>query len=118
MPQPSPSLFRLLGGLVIAPPLPVVASDAGLRVALEVVQVLSFTAMAHKHCFASAARQTLGQSLVPLHAALRQHISSMWWMFDIGQFSNTNSPRRHFGAVHSLLEEVSKMFASLSQDLE
>lgn len=90
---------------------------AAMRVALEVVQVLSFTAMAHKHCFASAARQTLGQSLVPLHAALRQHISSMWWMFDIGQFSNTNSPRRHFGAVHSLLEEVSKMFASLSQDL-
>lgn len=90
---------------------------ASLRVALEVVQLLSFVAMAHKQCFASAARSVLGQSLVQLQAALKQHVSTMWWMFDIGQFSNTNSPRRHFEAVHVLLERISLLFARLAQDL-
>lgn len=31
-------------------------------------------------------------------AAVQQQISTMWWMFDIGQYSNTNSPAKHFKA--------------------
>mmetsp|Transcript_169198 Transcript_169198/g.543943 ORF Transcript_169198/g.543943 Transcript_169198/m.543943 type:complete len:438 (+) Transcript_169198:126-1439(+) len=90
---------------------------SSLRAAWEVVQLLSLGAMIRKDCFRSASRQILSKALLPLQAALQQQISTMWWMFDIGQYSNTNSPAKHFKAVHDALTEVEVMFAQLMSEL-
>ena len=55
-----------------------------LRAGLEVAQLLSFTVMIHGPCFLSAARQALMDALQHMHAAVRQQVSTMWWMVDIG----------------------------------
>jgi len=92
------------------------ASQA-LQVAVDVAQLLSLAAMTKKDCFSSTARLTLGQALMPLHAALRQQVSTMWWMFDIGQYSNTNSPAKHFQAILRTIRQVETMFDHLVTSL-
>merc|ERR1711935_38731 len=57
----------------------------GAELALDVMQMVSLIAMVHKHCFPSAARLALASALVPLQKALQSQVSTMWWMFDIGQ---------------------------------
>lgn len=91
--------------------------STALRVALEVVQLMSVATMIHRKCFLSAARHALSKSLVPLQSALQQQVSTMWWMFDISQFSNTNSPAKHFKAVHSTLMDIEGLFGQLSAEL-
>lgn len=88
-----------------------------LQLALDRAQLLSLVAMVQKRCFSSAARLTLGRALLPLHKAARQQISTMWWMFDIGQYSNTNSPAKHIDAVLRTLRHMEVMFADLSAAL-
>lgn len=90
---------------------------AALQSAWEVVQLLSLASMVHKGCFLSAARQAMGKALLPLQAAVQQQIANMWWMFDIGQYSNTNSPGKHFKAVHNVLQFVEGLFEQLSIEL-
>ncbi|CAK0871459.1 unnamed protein product [Prorocentrum cordatum] len=88
-----------------------------LRRALDGAQLLGLVAMARKRCFSSAARLALGQGLLPLSDALRQQLSTMWWMFDIGQYSNTNSPAKHLEAVLKTLRHVEAMFGHLASAL-
>eukprot|EP00929_Paragymnodinium_shiwhaense_P014752 TRINITY_DN122711_c0_g1_i1.p1 TRINITY_DN122711_c0_g1~~TRINITY_DN122711_c0_g1_i1.p1 ORF type:complete len:429 (-),score=26.41 TRINITY_DN122711_c0_g1_i1:391-1677(-) len=90
---------------------------AAVRVALEVVQLLSLGAMLHKACFQSAARHAMGSALIPLQITLNKQIATMWWMFDIGQFSNTMSPRKHFEAIHSSLQQLELLFSELYANL-
>jgi len=73
--------------------------------------------MIHKACLQSAARHALGNALLPLQAALQRQIATMWWMFDIGQFSNTMSPKKHFEAIHSTLQQMDRLFSELYADL-
>eukprot|EP00971_Amphidinium_carterae_P210834 4183490-Amphidinium_carterae.1 len=92
-----------------------VASTA--RIALDVMQILSLAVMAHKRCFRSAARNTLARALEPLQAALQQQVSTMWWMFDIGQYSNSNSPMKHFQALQTTVQNVERIFQELTSSL-
>jgi len=85
--------------------------------ALDTLQLLSLTTMAHKHCFSSAARLALGGALVPMNSGLRQQLSTMWWMFDIGQYSNTNNPAKHFEAVLRTVKHTEAVFKHLSSTL-
>uniref|UniRef100_A0A7S4W387 Methyltransferase type 11 domain-containing protein n=1 Tax=Alexandrium monilatum TaxID=311494 RepID=A0A7S4W387_9DINO len=88
-----------------------------LRLALDAAQLLSLAAMVHKGCFSSSARLAMGRALLPLQKALQQQISTMWWMFDIGSYSNTNSPKKHLEAVFKTVQHAKAVFEHLAAEL-
>eukprot|EP00746_Dinoflagellata_sp_MGD_P051997 gnl/MRDRNA2_/MRDRNA2_23082_c0_seq2.p1 gnl/MRDRNA2_/MRDRNA2_23082_c0~~gnl/MRDRNA2_/MRDRNA2_23082_c0_seq2.p1 ORF type:complete len:407 (+),score=74.90 gnl/MRDRNA2_/MRDRNA2_23082_c0_seq2:92-1312(+) len=85
--------------------------------AFNIIQFLSMVGMTHKRCFSSAARLTMGRAMLPLQKSFQQQVSTMWWMFDIGSFSNTNSPKKHLQAVYDTIVAVNNMFAFLVDEL-
>ncbi|CAJ1447977.1 unnamed protein product [Effrenium voratum] len=89
-------------GAVYAQLFPNVAET--LQLTLRTLQHLGLAAMVHRLCFHSSARLVLGWSLRHLQQALQQQVSTLWWMFDIGQFSNTNSPAKHLQALQKETE--------------
>ncbi|CAK9017630.1 unnamed protein product [Durusdinium trenchii] len=88
-----------------------------LQLSLKALQLLGLAAVMHRPCFQSSVRLLLGRSLQPLQQALQQQVSTMWWMFDIGQFSNTNSPAKHLQALLRCLEKAEALFAGLREAL-
>ena len=43
-------------------------------------------------------------------------IDTIFWMVDIGSFSNSNSPKKHFQKIYDVLESVKKFFHQLSPE--
>eukprot|EP00913_Durusdinium_trenchii_P029975 g28089.t1 len=88
-----------------------------LQLSLKALQLLGLAAVMHRPCFQSSVRLLLGRSLQPLQQALQQQVSTMWWMFDIGQFSNTNSPAKHLQALLRCLEKAEEPSLALPEEL-
>ncbi|CAL1128798.1 unnamed protein product [Cladocopium goreaui] len=89
---------------------------SALQLSMKAVQLLGLAAVVHRPCFQSSARLVMGQSLPLLQQALQQQVSTLWWMFDIGKYSNTNSPAKHLQALLRCLQKSEALFAGL-QDL-
>ncbi|CAJ1396640.1 unnamed protein product [Effrenium voratum] len=102
-------------GAVYAQLFPNVAET--LQLTLRTLQHLGLAAMVHRLCFHSSARLVLGWSLRHLQQALQQQVSTLWWMFDIGQFSNTNSPAKHLQALLGCLQKAEALFYGLREQL-
>eukprot|EP00927_Polykrikos_kofoidii_P073036 TRINITY_DN69107_c0_g1_i1.p1 TRINITY_DN69107_c0_g1~~TRINITY_DN69107_c0_g1_i1.p1 ORF type:complete len:400 (+),score=72.33 TRINITY_DN69107_c0_g1_i1:183-1382(+) len=70
----------------------------------ESFHFLSFLVMRHTSCLKSASRSVIHRALVPFMEAQQSLVETMWWMVDIGQFSNTNSPPKHIQQVFRTLK--------------
>eukprot|EP00439_Symbiodinium_sp_Y106_P031325 s4123_g3.t1 len=44
-------------------------------------------------------------------------VSTLWWMFDLGQYSNTNNPAKHLQALLKVLQQAEALFAELLLNL-
>eukprot|EP00435_Cladocopium_sp_Y103_P012755 s634_g3.t1 len=90
---------------------------SALQLSMKAVQLLGLAAVVHRPCFQSSARLVMGQSLPLLQQALQQQVSTLWWMFDIGKYSNTNSPAKHLQALLRCLQKSEALFAGLQDFL-
>eukprot|EP00930_Biecheleria_cincta_P006318 TRINITY_DN107307_c0_g1_i1.p1 TRINITY_DN107307_c0_g1~~TRINITY_DN107307_c0_g1_i1.p1 ORF type:complete len:421 (-),score=88.80 TRINITY_DN107307_c0_g1_i1:121-1350(-) len=88
-----------------------------VHLSMDAMQLLGLGAMVHRRCFESSARLALGQSLKPLQEALQQQVSTLWWMFDIGQYSNTNNPGKHLQALLHAMRKAQAVFSDLEETL-
>eukprot|EP00927_Polykrikos_kofoidii_P071534 TRINITY_DN67796_c0_g1_i1.p1 TRINITY_DN67796_c0_g1~~TRINITY_DN67796_c0_g1_i1.p1 ORF type:complete len:401 (-),score=59.61 TRINITY_DN67796_c0_g1_i1:152-1354(-) len=80
---------------------PLTGAAKGLSQSLH---LLSFLVMRYPSCLKSAARSVIHRAMVPFMDAQQSLLETMWWMVDIGRFSNTNSPPKHMKQVVRTLE--------------
>merc|ERR1711874_741567 len=73
--------------------------------------------MRHPSCIKSAARSIIHRGLVALSDASKLMIETMWWMIDIGSFSNTNSPGKHLQQIFKTLQKSREATVVLIEDL-
>ena len=52
-----------------------------------------------------------------MHEALRQHVATMWWVFDVGLLSNTMSPGKHIEQVWKTLTKAEASLVMLWNEL-
>eukprot|EP00434_Breviolum_minutum_P014704 symbB.v1.2.012966.t1/scaffold906.1/size153294/11 len=90
---------------------------SALQLSLKAVQLLGLASMVHRPCFRSSVRLVMGKSLQLLQQALQQQVSTLWWMFDIGQYSNTVSPAKHLQALLRCLQKTDALFGDLQAAL-
>lgn len=81
------------------------------------IAILSFLTLKFHHsaaCFANNFRNVLHSVLRHLKRASENFLDLQFWSIDIGSFSNSNSPKKHFSVVYKVFGSVRKIHDELA----
>ena len=70
-----------------------------------------------KDCFNSALRNLIHENMQYLKKGQHYYIDAMFWMVDIGSYSNTNNPNKHFKAIFDIFQNLDKTMLIFQQRL-
>ncbi|CAD7937125.1 unnamed protein product [Amoebophrya sp. A120] len=79
---------------------------------------VTYFLMIFKHCFASSVRNLLHSVFRYWRTGWMSFLDLQFWMADLGMYSNSNSPKKHFSAVLKVVESSRKVVEELITKLQ